>query len=141
MITVGIVGSRKWKDKIKIIEVLHRLIQHYGEEQIKVVSGGARGADTLGKEAALQLGLSYLEYNPAHTKWNKYSDKPKEWYEKPYNVGNFFERNTFIAKDSDVVFGFIPEGHQSNGTEDTLRKAVKMNKPTYVVNEKTITKR
>jgi len=130
---IGIVGSRKYTNKERIINTLKLCIEKYGN-QLTVVSGGAKGADTLGKEAALELNLNYIEYNPGHEQWNQYSGKPKEWYGKEYNVSNYFERNTFIAEDSDLLFAFIPEGHQSNGTQDTVNKAKKMNKYVKIIN-------
>ena len=95
MINVGIVGSRKWTNKDKVINILDLCIKKY--KDICVISGGAIGADTLGKVVALEKNLKYIEYNPAHEKWNIYSGKPKEWYEKEYNVKNYFERNSFIS--------------------------------------------
>ena len=133
MIKIGIVGSRKWKNKEKIQAVVDQCLARYGQN-LTVVSGGAKGADSLGKLVALEKGLQYIEYNPAHEAWNEYSGKPKEWYGKEYRVGNFFERNTFIAEDSDILFAFIPEGHQSNGTMDTVGKTKKMNKPCFIIN-------
>jgi len=133
MINIGIVGSRKYTDKDRVISTVDLCIHKYGKD-IQVVSGGAIGADTLGKEVALEKGLKYLEYNPAHEAWNQYSGKPKEWYCKVYHVGNYFERNTFIAEDSNILFAFIPKGHQSNGTMDTVGKAEKLGKPCFIIN-------
>ncbi len=133
MINIGIVGSRKYTNKERVINAVDQCIDKYGKERIRIISGGARGADTLGKEVALEKGLRYIEYNPAHTDWNQYSGKLKEWYGKTYNVAQFFERNTFIAEDSHILFAFIPEGHQSNGTMDTVGKAEKMNKPCFII--------
>jgi len=133
VIKIGIVGSRKWKNKEKIQAVVDQCLARYGQN-LTVVSGGAKGADSLGKLVALEKGLQYIEYNPAHEAWNEYSGKPKEWYGKEYRVGNFFERNTFIAEDSDILFAFIPEGWQSNGTMDTVGKVEKMNKPCFIIN-------
>ena len=134
MINIGIVGSRKYTNINKVEQVVEQCIQKYGADNLCVVSGGAAGADTHGRTVALQKGLKYIEYNPAHTAWNQYSGKPKEWYGKTYNVGYFFVRNTFIAEDSDILFAFIPEGHQSNGTMDTVGKVKKMNKPCFIIN-------
>lgn len=134
MINIGIVGSRTYTNKQKVIEAVDQCIQKYGAEKIRIVSGGARGADTLGKEVALEKGLQYREYNPAHTAWNQYSGKPKDFYGKEYNVGYFFVRNTYIAEDSHLLFAFIPAGHQSNGTMDTVGKAEKLEKPCFIIN-------
>ena len=134
MINIGIVGSRKWNNKKKVEKVVDLCITKYGKENICIISGGAIGADFLGKEVALEKGLKYKEYNPAHEHWNEYSEKPKEWYRKPYNVRNYFERNTFIVEDSDFLFAFIPLNHISNGTNDTVSKMKKLNKPLSIIN-------
>jgi hypothetical protein len=133
MINVGIVGARIYTDKKKVEEAVDKCIEKYGKD-ICIVSGGAIGADTLGKIVALEKGLNYKEYNPAHTICNEYSGKPKEFYDKPYNVKHYFERNSFIAEDSQILFAFIPKGHQSNGTMDTVGKARKLNKPVIIIN-------
>ena len=137
MIKIGIVGSRKWTNKKKVQDALDQCLGRYGN-QLTVVSGGAKGADSLGRQVALEKNLPYIEYNPAHEAWNEYSGKPKDWYGKEYKVGNFFERNTFIAEDSDILFAFIPDGHQSNGTMDTVNKALKLKKWVVLVTETTV---
>jgi predicted Rossmann-fold nucleotide-binding protein len=134
MINIGIVGSRKWTDKSKVEEVVNKCIQKYGVENLCVISGGAIGADRLGRIVALEKGLKYIEYNPSHENWNEYSGKPKEFYNKPYHVKNYFERNSFIAEDSHILFAFIPINHTSNGTMDTVNKARKLNKVVFIIN-------
>jgi len=133
MIKIGIVGSRTYTDKKSVETVVDECIKKYGKN-ICIVSGGAKGADALGREVALNKGLKYVEFNPAHEVWNEYSGKPKEWYGKPYNVKNYFERNTFIAEESQLLFAFIPLGHVSNGTMDTVNKIKKLNKPYFIIN-------
>ena len=134
MIYIGIVGSRKYTNKSAVEEILDKCIAKYGADNICVVSGGAIGADTLGRVVALEKNLQYIEYNPSHTPWNKYSGKPKEWYDKPYNVGNYFERNSFIAEKSNLLFAFIPANWTSNGTNDTINKAIKLRKYVKIIN-------
>jgi predicted Rossmann-fold nucleotide-binding protein len=134
MVNIGIVGARIYTDKKKVEAVVDQCIEKYGAENICIISGGAIGADALGKVVALEKKLKYVEYNPAHTTHNEYSGKPKEFYGKPYNVKQYFERNSFIAEDSDILFAFIPMGHQSNGTMDTVNKVKKLNKPYFIIN-------
>ena len=134
MINIGIVGSRIYTNKEKVEQIIDKCIEKYGADHICVISGGAKGADTLGKIIALEKGLKYKEYNPAHEQWNQYSGKPKEFYGKPYNVGNYFERNSFIVEDSTILFAFIPKGIQCNGTMDTVGKMKKLNKPYFIIN-------
>ena len=134
MINIGIVGSRKYRNYSNVEEIVDKCIKKYGAENICIISGGAVGADTFGKIAAFRRNLKYIEYNPAHEQWHPNSGKPKEFYGKPYNVGNYFERNSFIAEDCAVLFAFIPQGHQSNGTMDTVNKVKKLNKPYFIIN-------
>lgn len=134
MINIGIVGSRKYSNYSNVEEVVDKCIEKYGAENICIISGGAVGADAFAKMAAFHRNLKYIEYNPAHEQWNPNSGKPKEFYGKPYNVSNYFERNSFIAEDCTILFAFIPEGHQSNGTMDTVNKVKKLNKPYFIIN-------
>jgi len=131
MINIGIVGSRRYTNKLKVSQIVDQCIIKYGE--ICIVSGGAIGADKLGKEVALEKNLKYKEFNPSHTEHNQYSVKPKEWFGKPYIVGNFFERNSFIAEESDFILAFIPKGLKSNGTMDTVSKSKKLNKKVLII--------
>jgi hypothetical protein len=133
MIKIGIVGSREYINKQRVIEIVDQCIQKYGKE-LMIISGGARGADTLGKEVALEKELLYKEYNPAHEAWNQWSGKPKEFYGKAFSKGHYFERNTFIAQDIDILFAFIPINHQSNGTQDTIKKAESLGKIVFIIN-------
>jgi len=133
MVTIGIVGSRKYNNRLAVETAVNECIKKYGND-ICIISGGAFGADRLGRIVALDKKLKYIEFNPAHEAWNEYSGKPKEYYGKPYNVKNYFERNSFIAEECQLLLAFIPVGHISNGTNDTIEKAKKLNKPVIMIN-------
>ena len=134
MIKIAIVGSRKYNDYHKIEEVIDKCIDKYGVENICIISGGAVGADALGKIVALDKRLKYIEYNPAHTQWNEWSGKSKEFYNKPYDVKNYFERNSFIAQECDILFAFVPLNYESKGTMHTVTEAKKLNKYIKIIN-------
>lgn len=133
MIKIGIIGSRKYRDRLPVENAVDACIHKYGKD-ICIISGGAIGADRLGKIVALDKNLNYIEYNPAHEEWNEYSGMPKDWYGKPYNVKNYFERNSLIAEKCNLLLAFIPAGHISNGTNDTIGKVRKLNKPVIIIN-------
>jgi predicted Rossmann fold nucleotide-binding protein DprA/Smf involved in DNA uptake len=127
---LGIVGSRAFTNRTLMEGILKKYIAQYSD--ITVISGGADGADSMGKDLALQHGLKYVEYPPAFKVHNEYCVLPPETYGKPYNVGLFFERNTLIAKEADQVIAFLVEGLKCNGTMDTVDKAKGMGKPVFV---------
>ena len=130
---VGIIGARVYENKKKIKNFIFKLKQEHGEDTV-IVSGGCKdGADRYAKKYALELGLQYEEYPPFHEVHNLYCPLPESLYGKSYHVKNYFARNKLIAKNSEFVVGFIPDGHQSNGTMSTLNYAEKMNKKTIII--------
>lgn len=131
---IAIIGSRKYENKRKIKEMIFELKQRFGDKLI-IISGGAKdGADKYAKKYAIEFGISYKEYNPAHTPRNLYSAMPNHYYGKQYHVSQFFHRNGLIAKDCDIMVGFIPDGVKSNGSQDALKQAKKLDKNIIIIN-------
>ncbi len=64
---VLVCGSRDWRDPTPIRRALAELQAAWGS--FEVVEGGARGADTLARQAAQDLGLMVREF-PAN--WRRY---------------------------------------------------------------------
>ena len=79
---VAIVGSRQYENTRKIKDTLSDLKRKFGDELI-IVSGGAQnGADRYAKKYALEFGIRYREFNPAHTPRNLYSAMSDDYYSK-----------------------------------------------------------
>ena len=130
---IAIVGSRRYENKKKIKDFIFKIKQEHGEKTI-IVSGGAKdGADKYAKKYALELGLQYEEYPPAHFPHNLYCPLPESRYGKPYSVKNFHARNKIIAGTSDIIVAFIPEGIESDGTFSTLNYAKKFDKKRIII--------
>ena len=130
---VGIVGSRRYENRQKIKEFIFKLKNDKGDDTIIVSGGCSQGADHYAKKYALELGLQYEEYPPAHKSHNLYCKLPKKNYSKPYSVRNFFARNKQIAIHSQYVVAFIPRGVDSKGTMSTVNYAKKFGKKTLVI--------
>ena len=131
---VGIVGSRKYENRQKIKEFIFKLKNDKGTNTVIVSGGCPRGADYYAKKYALELGLQYEEYPPAHQAHNLYCLLHERNYGKPYSVKNFFARNKIIAGTSDFVVGFIPEGVEGRGTMNTISYAKKFDKKYVIIN-------
>jgi len=111
---IAIVGSRDFTDYEKVEQ---EVLKHIKVEKIdKVVSGGAKGADTLAKKFAEKYKITLLEFLP-------------EW--KKYGRGAGPMRNTTIIENADVVFAFPTK--DSKGTRDSIRKARELKKILYVI--------
>ena len=131
---VGIVGSRKYTNKNKIKDFIYELKEAFGDK-VEIVSGGCKfGADKYAKKFALEFDMKYVEFPAVHESYNMHCILPRYKYGKPYAVWHFFERNKEIAKYSDKIVAFIPEGIKSNGTMNTIEHAQKMKKKVVILN-------
>lgn len=134
-IKIAIIGSRTYENKRKIRDMIFKLKNTFGDKLVIVSGGSQNGADKYAKKFSLELGVSYIEFNPAHTNKNLYSALPESYYGKPYHVSQLFHRNELIAKYCDKMICFRSEG-KSNGSDHAVDMAVKHNKPVVIVNEK-----
>ena len=117
----------------KVKDTLFQLKQKFGDKLI-IVSGGAKdGTDKFARKFALEFGIKYKEFNPAHTTKNLYSAMSDNYYNKPYHVSQFHHRNMLIARDCDVMMAFIPEGCNSNGSISAIKNAKKLKKPVTII--------
>ncbi len=130
---VAIIGSRHYENIRKVKDALFQLKQKFGNNLI-VISGGAQyGADKFARKYALEFGINYREYNPAHTTKNLYSAMSDNYYDKPYHVSQFHHRNMLIAKACDVMMAFIPNGDNANGSLSAIKTAKKLKKPVTII--------
>ena len=135
---VAIIGSREYANIRKIKDTLFQLKQKFGGDLI-IISGGAKnGADLYARKYALEFGIRYREFNPAHTIKNLYSAMSGLYYEKPYHVSQFHHRNMLIAKACNVMIAFIPNGAVPNGSESAIKSTKKLNKPVTIITWKSI---
>jgi D-arabinose 1-dehydrogenase-like Zn-dependent alcohol dehydrogenase len=93
-------------------EAVERFVSHLNPVTTVVVSGGARGVDTLAAEYARARGIKVVEIRP---NWKKHGRAAG------------FHRNGEIVNCADDVAAFW--NGTSNGTLDTVKKAVQANKP------------
>ena len=130
---IAIIGSRRYENKKKIKDFVFKLKNEFGDKTI-IVSGGAKdGADRYAKKYAIEFGLQYEEYPPAHHAHNLYCVLPENRYGKEYSIKHFFVRNKIIANVSDMVIAFIPEGKKSKGSLDTIKQAKKQGKKVKII--------
>lgn len=111
---VGIVGSREYDDfktfKI-IIDNLRRSIQ-----MDMIISGGARGVDTMAYQYSVQAGITFVCYPPV----------PSDGFPKA-----FFRRNLRIVETSELLIAF-PMG-KSTGTRHSISLAKRLGKELKII--------
>ena len=130
---VAIIGSRTYENVRKIKDLLSDLKRKFGDELV-IISGGCKdGADKYARKYALEFGIQYKEFNPAHTPRNLYSAMSEDYYGKPYHVSQFHHRNLLIAKTCDVMIAMIPAGSAADGTESAIKSAKRFKKKVVII--------
>ena len=104
---IGIIGSRR-RNTAEDFELCVRKFLELYEDGDEIVSGGCpqggdRFAEVIAKEFEIPIKIYYA-------KWKKHGK----------SAG--FKRNTYIAKDSDIIIALVAKD-RTGGTEDTLKKA------------------
>lgn len=120
---IAVTGSRSIKDTDTVFMHLDKLIDGLvkdgwlgADEPVSIVSGGAKGVDTLAKEYANINGYDFFLYKPYHLVDNRTEYDPKY----------FFARNKQIVDNADYVFIFW-DG-QSHGTAHVMKLCDKTKK-------------
>jgi hypothetical protein len=113
---IAIVGGRDFNDyNLLKSEMIKFLTENENIEAL--VSGGAKGADSLAERLALELSIPIQVFKPDY---------------KRYGRAATVVRNSQIVENSDVIFAFW--NGKSKGTLDSINKAKKMNKKLFIVN-------
>lgn len=110
---LAIVGGRDFDDYDLFLTMVQNLLKDSISE---IISGGASGADSLAERFADYWGFSKTIFLP---EWDKYGKRAG------------FVRNQLIVDTCDMVVAFW-DG-ESYGTADTIEKAKKAKKPTFIV--------
>lgn len=111
---IAIVGSRN-PGNINIANEIEKRINIRNVDAI--ISGGAKGIDTLAAEYAKKNGVQLIEYRPDYAKYGR--------------VATFF-RNRQIIESSDMVIAFW--NGESKGTKYTIDYAKKIGRQTIIIN-------
>jgi predicted Rossmann fold nucleotide-binding protein DprA/Smf involved in DNA uptake len=119
---LAVVGSRTITDFDTVKAAIYEAIEQYAspDDAIVIVSGGAKGVDTVAQEWAKSNGIDFILFKPHHM-----IDPSVE-----YSPKFFFARNKQIADNADVVV-ILWDG-QSNGTKHMIDYC-KKRKKTYIL--------
>jgi hypothetical protein len=107
---VAVIGSRTFNDYELVKETLTKL------DITLLISGGAKGADSLGERYANENNITTLIFKP-------------DWERHGRGAGMI--RNTDIVKNSDIVVAFWDGS--SKGTLDSIRKVENLNKGLMII--------
>jgi hypothetical protein len=110
---IAVVGSREFRNW----EQLKKTLDEFLQEEDRLVSGGATGADSFAQRYAKETGRTITIHYP---KWRT---------ERGYDAGAGFARNRKIVEDSDTVIAFYQKGRfQQGGTRNSIEWSIKLGK-------------
>lgn len=112
LLKIGVVGSRSFND----YKLLKDTLDKYKGKMWLLVSGGAKGADSLGEKWANENHIKTLIHRPD---WDRYGK----------SAG--FVRNELIVDDSDLIISFW-DG-LSRGSENSINLAKKKGKEVIII--------
>ena len=108
---IGVVGSRDFDDYKKLEKELNKI-----EGITEIVSGSAKGADTLAREFAEKNDIKLTEFKPDYEQYGRRAP---------------IRRNKKIVEYSDQIIAFW-DG-ESRGTKNTIDIAEKQDKPITII--------
>ena len=116
MVNIAVIGSREYKDKLKVWGELQKHIRfNYNSFEVTIISGGARGVDTWAEKWAKAKGIKTEIIKPIN-KADKLS---------------YLLRNVEIVTKADKIIAFW-DG-KSRGTKFTIDYALARHKPVEII--------
>jgi predicted Rossmann fold nucleotide-binding protein DprA/Smf involved in DNA uptake len=112
---IGVTGSRSFSDYSALSKTLDNL------NPTQIISGGAKGADTLAEKYAEKNNIPFIKHLP------KFKIDPNT----PYHPRWYLKRNEQIVRDSETIVACWD--NKSKGTKHTVDYAKKMNRPVCFV--------
>lgn len=113
---IGIVGSRRRNSEPDYVACSEAFLDIFEDGDTLVSGGCSKGGDRFAEIIAADLGLSITIHFP-------------DW---KLGKSAGFVRNTKIAEDCDVLIAVV-SSDRTGGTEDTIKKARKLNKKIVLV--------
>lgn len=115
---VLISGDRNYKRAATIYALLAGLRHSHPGDELVVIQGEARGADTLARQSAESLGIKVESY-------------PAKWDEYGRFAGHIRNKQMLDEGQPDVVFCFHDDLENSKGTGHMARAAKEAGVPVY----------
>lgn len=120
MPTIGIVGSREFCDAELMYATVVELAGKF--PNFTLVSGGAKGADTLAVQAYHRLNDAFDCFSNAPVEYRLDAPEAFAAFGNDFRA-RAFGRNGWIVRDADIIVAFFVTPNESGGTLNTCNQA------------------
>jgi hypothetical protein len=114
-------GSRNWNDEGKIRDIIILLETIYGAENLVIIHGAAKGADSIAGSLAREYNIEVEEY-------------PADWLRYGRAAGPIRNKQMLDEGKPNYVYAFHENIWDSKGTRSMIGLAKKYNIPYTVIN-------
>ena len=135
MLKIGITGSRRWENKLKIKNTIFKLKQKYGENCTIVSGGTGEGVDQFVKKYCLEFNLDYAEVRPNHFEWSVYCIEPPYMYGKAFRPNFYYARNTKLIKEIEILILCVTKDDTSEVMKNLIKQCEKKCKKLLIMIE------
>lgn len=135
MLKIGITGSRRWDDKIKIKNTIFKLKNKYNDKCTIVSGGTGEGVDAFVKKFCLEFNLDYAEVRPNHFDWSPYCVEPPYMYSKDFRPNFYYSRNTKLVKEIEVLILCVTKDETSLVMKDLVQQCEKKCKKLLIMTQ------
>jgi len=137
---VAVVGSRGFDLSAMVPAIIQSLVNraHDAHQPLTILSGGARGVDTLVAEACagLEFHICGANVHDEPIDGNHFVEYIAIWRTLgKLDKGAGFKRNRRIVAEADMVIALFADGPRSPGTSNTVQLAVDKGVPVHIWHE------
>lgn len=103
---IALIGSPTYENRGEIKDLVWNLKQKFGDELILITRGNKDGIEKWVRKFSLEMGVKYIEYNPANTPMSLYSGMSEDYYEKPFHPTQPLHQYDCVVRGSDKIYYF-----------------------------------
>jgi murein L,D-transpeptidase YcbB/YkuD len=103
---IAIIGSERYENQSAIRDFIFKIKQNLGDNVSIITRGFKNGTEKYVKKFAIDMGMRYVEYNPAHTPHNLYSGMAENYYDKEFHPTQALHQYKLVVDTSDLIFYF-----------------------------------
>ncbi|MGW8179818.1 MAG: DUF2493 domain-containing protein [bacterium] len=116
---VLVCGDRYWTDRTVIFAALSTYLEELGRDDLLIIQGGAKGADTIARDWARQEGVETLQFDA-------------DWQQYGRAAGPIRNKKMLVEKP-DLVLAFHEDIRSSKGTLNMVKQAQKAGVTTVII--------